>query len=287
MTESIEPSSSSSPWWGSYDIEEGTGGRWDVGPSTFWLYRTEREWRIVHRPSADPVTTDPMANRSDVTLPVPDEDMAAILETTDDRFEITRYSFERTESQIDVRPALADRPIVSRPEHPLHVPSGETVTLYLSTPLWMCIHLSESDRLLQEMPSHRMSDTWFGTSTREGELCYATRTTGRLQLESLPRRLHRAVTPLHIENAGEDSLLLERVQLPVRHLALYRTSRDLLWTQTVEMTRTEGSEGADIRIRRGSPKEVDEADKIQDPRDPEKRGLFTSTFGAFGALFGS
>ncbi|MFB6350510.1 MAG: hypothetical protein ABEK29_01780 [Bradymonadaceae bacterium] len=288
MTEHAEtPPISASPWWGDFDVQAGQGGRWEVGPSTLWLYRTAREWRILHRPSYNPGVTDPMANRSEVTLPVPDDDMAALLETEDTEIEISRYSFERTESTVELQPALADRPVVPRPEHPLHVPSNEEITLYLSTPLWMRVHLPESERLLQEVPSYRMSDTWFGTSTTDGELCYATRMTGRLQVETLPRRLHRALTPLRIENTGEDSLLLERVQLPVRHLALYETPQKLLWTQTVEMTREHGSEGADIRIRRGSPEEVDTAEQVQEPRDPSKRGLFTSTFGAFGALFGS
>lgn len=281
-----ETSADPSPWWGTFTLEEETGGRWDVGPSTLWLYRTDCEWRVVHRPSVDPKTTDPMANRSQTTLPVPDEAMAAVVAADDERFQSSRYSFGQSEKRVALEPGLADRPVVSRPEHPLYVPPGETITLYLSTPLWMQVRLPESDRLLQEVPSHRMSDTWFGTSTVEGELCYATRTAGRLRLESLPHRLHRARTPLHIQNTGKDSLLLERVQLPVPHLALFKTPDDVLWTQAVRMRRTEGVQGADITIRNGPPGEAEAAELIQEPRDSTKKGLFTSTFSAVGALFG-
>lgn len=283
--EEAEPDATPTPWWGDFPIEEDAGGRWDVGPSTLWLYRTAREWRLIHRPSADPATADPMANRSEVTIPASDEEIASLLATRDDHIQINRYSFQRTEKRVALEPALADRPVVSRPEHPLHVPPGETITLYLSTPLWIRVVLPESERQLQEVPSHRMSDTWFGTSTIEGEFCYATRTAGRLRRESLPLRLHRALTPLQIKNTAPTALTLERVQLPARHLALYTTPDDVLWTQAVRMTRREGMDGAIVDIRSGPPSEAADAELTQAPRDAGKKGLFTSTFSAVGALF--
>lgn len=287
VMETHETDSEPRPWWGTYSIEEGRGGRWDVGPSTLWLYRTDREWRVIHRPSAEPGSPDPLANRSGASIPVPEEELASVLNAGDDRLQTTRHSFRETEPSIDVKPALADRPVVSRPEHPLHVPSGETVTLYLSTALWIRVTLPESSRCLQELPSYRMSDTWFGPSTVQGELCYATRTAGRLRRESLPIRLHRALTPLRIKNTAEDALPLERVQLPAPHLSLYATPEGLLWTQTVTMTRTEGAEGAGVQIRDGSPVEVDRAELIQEPRQKSEKRLFTSTFSTLGALFSS
>jgi hypothetical protein len=285
--ESSRPTEESVPWWGAVSLEPKTGGRWEVGPSTLWLYRTAREWRVLHRPTADPETTDPMANRSNVTVPLPEDDMASVLEAADDDLHVSRHSFRRTEAQVTLQPALADRPVVSRPEHPLFVPPDESVTLYLSTAVWIRIELGDSERLLQEVSSYRMSDTWFGASTVDGEFCYATRTAGRLQLEKLPRRLHRAVTPLRIKNSAEDALALERVQLPVEHLALYATPTNMLWTQAVTMTHAEGREGAGVQIRSGPPSDAGGAKLLQDPRKTDKKGLFTSTFSAVGTLFGS
>jgi len=286
----MEPSRSSdapTPWWGTFSIDEDTGGRWDVGPSTLWLYRTAQEWRVLHRPTSDPTATDPMAKRSDATVPVPKADMNTVLESADDDLQISRYSFRRTEGRVTLQPALADRSVVSRPEHPLYVPPGESVTLYLSTAVWIRVELPDSDRLLQELPSYRMSDTWFGASTVDGEFCYATRTAGRLQLEHLPRRLHRAVTPLRIKNNGTDALALERVQLPLEHLALYTTPIHGLWTQAVTMTRSEGDQGAGVQIRSGPPGDAGGAELLQKPRKTDKKGLFTSTFSTVGTFFGS
>lgn len=228
-----------------------------------------------------------MAERSDWSLPLDPKEMAFVLDSEEKELVTHRYSVRTTEEKVALQPLLADRPVVTRPEHPLSILPGEAVTLYISTPLWVCVRLVESERTLQEVPSHRMSDTWFGPSTREGELCYATRTTGRLRVDSLPRRLHRALTPLHVRNRSEEILALERVQLPARHLALYTTPDDVLWTEAVTMIHTDGMQGADVRIKDGPPSEVDRARRLQDPREASKKGLFTSTFSAFGAFFGA
>jgi hypothetical protein len=284
----MDPSSDdTTPWWGPVSLDKETAGRWEVGPSTLWLYRRPQEWRLFHQPSTDPRTADPMANRSGVTVPLPDDELAALLDAPSEDLQISRYSLRRTDANIALQPALADRPVVSRPEHPLFVPPSESVTLYLSTAVWIQVMLPERDRLLQEVPSFRMSDTWFGPSTVDGEFCYATRTAGRLQLDHLPRRAHRAVTPLRIKNTARDALALERVQLPAPHLALYTTPDHRLWTQGVTMTRTEGREGAGVQIRSGPPADAQHATLLHAPRETDKKSLFTSTFSAVGALFGS
>jgi len=274
------------PWWGSVSLNLYTGGKWHLGPSTLWVYRASHDWRIIHRPSTDPVTADPMAKRSDVTAPLPDDEMTSVLESDDPALITHRYSVRDTDEQIALRPVLADRPVVARPEHPLSVLPNESVTLYLSTPLWARVELVESERVLQDIPSHRMSDTWFGPSTRTGELCYATRTAGRLRLDRIPVRLHRALTPLQVRNRASEALELERVQLPAPPLALYETTDGGLWTDAVTMIRREGETGADIRIAEGAPSDAGDAERIQKPREASKHGLITSTFSAFGAFFG-
>ena len=281
-----DPSSTPSPWWGSVSLEMDTGGEWHVGPSTLWVYRSSHDWRVIVRPSIDPKTADPMAQRSGRRVPIDEETMTAVLESEDDELVTQRFSVQNTDEAIALRPALADRPVVVRPEHPLSVLPNEAVTLYLSTPLWVRIELVESERRLTEVPSHRMSDTWFGASTLEGTLCYATRTAGRLRLDRLPLRLHRALTPLTVQNQTDESLALERIQLPVPHLSVYGTPDDVLWTDPVRMTHRSADEGAAIDIQEGPPDDRTEAELLQTPREERKHGLFTSTFSAVGALFG-
>ena len=56
--------------------------------------------------------------------------------------------------------------------------------IYVSTPLWVRVDVHDPPQFLQEIPVIRPSDTWFGPSTREGELGYAGRTHGRLNFEN-------------------------------------------------------------------------------------------------------
>ena len=282
MTESTDLS----PWWGAVSLDEQTGGEWQVGPSTLWVFRAQRDWRVVHRSPPDAGTADPMAQRSGVTVPLDEERMHEVLEVDTDDYRTHRFGVRRTDETVALRPALADRPVVMRPEHSLSVLPDEEVTLYVSTPVWVRIELTESERKLTEIASHRMSDTWFGASTQTGELCYATRTAGRLRLDQLPRRFHRAVTPLKIQNQATEPLALERVQLPVPHLATYVTPDDALWTDAGTMTHRTAGAGAHVQVREGAPADAGAADRIQEPRETIRGGLITSTFSAVGALFG-
>ncbi|MFB6263506.1 MAG: hypothetical protein ABEL76_07765, partial [Bradymonadaceae bacterium] len=237
--------------------------------------------------TSDPASADPLANRSRPMVEVDADEFERLMTEDDDRLTVDRYTFEQTKPTVELQPALADRAVISRPDRPLHVPPGETVTIYLSTPLWVRVYFPESDRLLCEIPCYRMSDTWFGRSTTDGELCYAARTSGRLRLDRLPIRLHRAVTPATVANSADEPLLLERLQLPTPHLALYRSPENTLWTQAIEMIRTQAGKGADVSVTRGSPPQISDGTLVQEPRISSKKGLFTSTFTAVESLFGA
>lgn len=267
-------------WWGAFELDEGQGGHWQVGPCSLWLYRTAHEWRVLSQ-SGD----DPLAAGSRVAVPAADEAVREALQAAGEDWTVSRYSFRQTDPGIVLRPALADRPVIVRPENPLFIPAGEEVTLYVSTPLWVQIERADAAKLLHEQPAYRPSDTWFGPSTREGELCYASRTAGRFQLANLPLRRHRAVTPLVVRNHASEALNLERAQIPTPHLTLYESAEHDLWTQAVTLDRREGAEGATVDIKHRAPREVQVVTRIHEPRHEAKKGLVMSTFQALGALF--
>lgn len=270
------------PWWGTFALDEEQAGRWTMGPTTLWVFRTAQEWRVLYRAEGDPLRGD-----SEVVVPIDDEAWRAVEAEADGDASIKRqrHSFRSTQRRLSLHPLTADRPVVVRPEHPLSVPAGEAVTLYVSTPLWIRIETDTTP--LQDVPSHRPSDTWFGPSTREGELCYASRTAGRVRLANLPLRMHRAVTPLHVRNRADEPLPLERVQVPTQYLALYRTNDDLLWTERLTVDRARSDAGAEVHIESGPPDDVAGATRVQEPRENLKKGLVVNTFRAIEALFGS
>jgi hypothetical protein len=271
------------PWWGTVNLDEEQAGRWTIGPTTLWLFRTAHEWRLLYRE-----TGDPLEGMSDIRAPLSEAawNEAAAQADEDAAVARQRHTFRATAPSVTLSPIPADRPVVVRPEHPLSVPAGEEVRLYVSTPLW--VRIETNGTRLQDVPSHRPSDTWFGPSTREGELCYASRTAGRVNLAHLPLRMHRAVTPLRVRNRADDPLPLERVHVPTQYLALYRTDDLVLWTEALTIDRTRSDEeAADVRVGSGPPNDVSGATRVQDPRQELKKGLVVNTFRAIEALFGS
>ena len=73
------------------------------------------------------------------------------------------------------------------------------MTIYVSSPVWIRLETA-TGTLLDELPTIRQSDTWHGPNTREGELCYASRTFCRTNIDALPIRQNRALSPVIIYN---------------------------------------------------------------------------------------
>jgi hypothetical protein len=261
-------------WWGETRLEVGQVARLVAGPLRLWAERRAHEWRLVSEHGADghagAAERGHLVDQGDVP-----EGAAG-----------QRFSFASAPAAFIVRPALADRPVVVRPDGVIAIPSGERVTLYVSTPVWLVLSVGRpssgpkqrggsrrapparernatDDVRLTELPSYRLSDTWFGPSTREGELCYASRTAGRLTLDELPRRPHRAVTPVTIHNHAAQPLVIDRVQVPIPLLSLYVDADDALWTNGVNLTRESDGDHAALRVepspprtRRGAPERL-------------------------------
>ena len=248
------------PWWGVFELEPGQTKCWEIGPTTLWISRFEHEWRVAHH------------QLDDATLDRQQVGMAASADEIAEGAAEYRFGFRDAGGELRIEPLLADRAVVIRPEVPFRVPSGEAVTLYVSTPLWLRLGVGASGPKLIELPSYRPSDTWFGASTIDGELCYASRTTGRLQLEDVLQRPHRALTPVRLDNRAQDALELDRLRLPVQYLDLY-DGPTTLWTQAVTLTREESGDLAGLRFEAQPPAEAGTAAPVTGARQSSEQNL--------------
>lgn len=257
-------------WWGELRLAEGAVARWRIGPLELTVCRGRDEWQVAWR--RDPA----LAESQEWSLDRPE----SMPEKPDHQ---ERFVVGRTEETIAVRPALPDRPIVSRPRLPFHLLPEREVTLYVGSPIWIRLEAGEPPTTLRELPSHRPSDIWFGENTREGELCYATETRALLHLENLPVLRRSALTPVRIQNRAPSPLHLERLKLPVPLLELYSDPQGRLWTQGVTLTRSEESDMATLDVRAGAPAEASETVLVTGARETSEAGLWTR---AFGSLLG-
>ena len=255
-------------WWKGQEVKVGEHLECRIGSLALTIGHGKDEWML----SSNAIAEEQADSRALFTT------AKGLPEEVDERFVQSGDS-----GQIILAPLLADRPVVIRPRQPVYLLSGQTITLFLSTPIWLKIMVGDPAVLLKEMPVLALSDTWFGPSTREGELCYAGRTQARHDPADLPDRPHRAITPLTIHNKASSPLPLEKISLPVPMLALYGDQSGKLWTQKVTLTRQEQGELASIQIDSRTSEGDSDLTRLAEPRMESGRSGMTR---AFSLLFG-
>ena len=257
-------------WWGDFIFKENATAQWEIGPLRVIVQRLSSEWLIANE-QIDPAESSLEWQFAYCDLKLNENDIS----------NISRFVCRKTTEKLTVLPALADRSIVSRPYTPFSVAVGEDATIFLGTPLWVSFTYGRPLQKLFEFPIQRPSDTWFGSSTIEGEICYASRTYGRLKMENLTGHQHRAITQVHIQNKSNTPLLIERINVPVPFLSLFYAKDNLLWTETVTMVQNRGTSLAEFHIQKKPPPSAINPKLISKPRqDPQKNMLIR----AFSAL---
>jgi len=240
-------------WWGAFKLDIEKNKEWHIGPLKLIIKRLKNEWQIAHE-SAD--TFDSM----DFSWEIKDTEEQPNIYSNN-----SRYILHDTTGQLIVTPRLADRSIVSRPHIPFNLAANEEIVLYVSSPLWIDLNVGTTH--LKSIAIQRLSDTWFGPSTLEGEFCYASTTHCRLNYDDLPRRSHKAITPVLIRNQSKTTLLLERLNLPIPLLPLYTSLSGQLWTPQITLTREKDGDMAELTIDNEPPTEIDSVELVSEARE--------------------
>lgn len=215
-----------SKWWGNISFKDDQIKSWRIGSRQIIIQRKKQEWIVWNQESK---------NESDEALQLDTLDNVSSLEHIDRQ----RFLVDKTETSLSVTPALADRSIVIRPGYPITVLPGEHAELNVSTPLWLNIKTTNQSTALTEIPFWLPSDSWFGQSTMDGELCYAKYSDAKVSLDNIKRRSHRAITRINITNQHEEALTVLRINLPVPFLDLYTDEKHQFWTDSVNLTHNE------------------------------------------------
>ncbi len=259
----------SKPWWGTFEIAENNSLLFSNDTFMLTIEHKLKEWSIqVNRDKTAASELHESAFKSQIGEFCPI--------TMPSR---SRHIVGCNTNTLEIMPSLADRTVVCRPISPITIAPSASVVIYLSTPIWLTLNLcSDNKTLLKEVASQQLSDTWFGSSTREGEFCYASQTNGRLDIDKLNPRTQRAITPLLIENRANSDLNFERVALPVPSLSLYAEETGQLWTQNVSLIREDDGDFAKLKL--GEPPQGSQL--INGPRVELGHG---NLIRAFSAIF--
>jgi len=258
----------SQAFWSELTIPHGRAARIRIGPLVVTAARFEREWRIYRR----------ILEGNDEEIAIDRE--IAVEEPSDDA-EVTRYATPNAGERLRIVPVLPDRSVLTRPEHAITILPRTEVKLYVGSPLWFRL-LHGDDEPLGELPGSPPKEAWVGPSTRTGELCYATRTYGRLRIDDAALLPHRVMTAVTINNGSGLSFVCDHVSLPVRRLSVFASTEGRLWTEAVTLERTATDDLAKLEVGKGPPAEARGARLVSGPRDV---GETAGRFRAFDALF--
>jgi hypothetical protein len=253
-------------WWGTFSFEENQALFWEIGPLLLGIERQKHEWRIASNSSNN-------QEKFDVQVAV--EESPGFSKKN---LEFRRFVSTRTQPNITLTPILADRSQVSRAEIPFYISPDERTTIYVSSPLWVKIEVGANQVTLDDIPTMRLSDTWHGPNTREGELCYASRTFCRTNLGEITMRANRALTPVIIYNHDKSPLLIEQLSIPLPFLSVFADPiTGALWTEEI-VIKNEPHHKHTVRQGKGAPHIAPSCALISAPRLALKAHSFINLF---------
>ena len=178
-----------------------------------------------------------------------------------------RFLLSDNSQSVGIAPQLADRTVVVRPLVPTELLPRQRATLFISTALWA--RIAFGGQTLAELASVRLSDTWFGTNSRHGELCYASQTRALVSLDNAQHSPFRAITPISIDNQGDANVRLERINVPVPNLTLY-CDGERFWTSALRVRLEKNLATANVQVE-ASPR--DNTFLVAPPRRPIRGGV--------------
>lgn len=252
-------------FWHSPKIIKSQPLRIDIGELSLIISRREYEWRLNYEWLEKGSEGRYLCSYID---DIPDADLQ--IKAGVNGHNIDRVAMEDMTQQVTITPRLADRPVIVRPYSPLIIPADHRVTLYVTVPLWMCVNFSESVR--RDFPVQRLSESWIGSLTGDGELCYGSYTHARLDKSTLPNLPYRALTVMTIHNQSNEDSVLQRLSIPEPYLCLYEVDGQLV-TEPLSIA-------MDAKKNRGIVEiiERDGESAITAPRRQSDKGVLVNTW---------
>jgi hypothetical protein len=258
--------------WGRYVLSDTATIGVRLGSRDLWIRRREGEVQVAHH--------DRGPGSGDLALWGEGELPAGPAEGAD----WSRWAPRTAVNEVEVRPVLPDRVVVMQPEWPFRLLGGSEARVYVRVPLWVRVELrvEETWQTLLTIPSVTMSDTWWGDLST-GELAYWLPTTARRSMQPSKFAPHLATCPLHMRNATEAELQVDKLALRVAHLTLFQAEQGI-WADEARVLYQGHEEGSQIEMSGQPPDEASAAVLVASPATRAQKGLRARTFDRIRAL---
>jgi hypothetical protein len=250
-------------FWSARRIGENRVSLARIGPLRLWLSRTDEEWAFACE----------YGELSDI------QDIAQVpLDVIPEGLDWTRTAFTSAPREVRFQPAVPNRPLVVKPEHPVVIPIGQMGQFYFLMPVFIKIVVEEKGKEVElgTVPSRQLSDTWFGHPTA-GEFCYSLPFAAERDISVLNPFPHHVLCPIQIKNSSEESLVFEKLCFRPNYVALYCGNRHL-WSSKVGIKYEGSFKGTSIRYEGLQSEMEPDALRVADAAKRVEKGLHRLTF---------
>lgn len=245
--------------WKTYPIKAGEPAlHLSLGDLNVWIKKRDEEYWIAYK-----YTDGALSDLS------PEED-------TNNGLEWSRWSHKSTDEDIKISPIFQDRPVIIGSEFPLKVAPNSKIQIFTRVPIWIQISLAKSNYILTEIPSIKLSRTWFG-SREEGVLCYWLTSKARRSLAEVEDKAYVINCPIWITNKSSEDLDFEKFCFRVERLGVYRAKGEL-WADETKIVYHGEELNSDITMTGKLPSNFGNAEQLSKPRNPQSKSFATRTF---------
>ncbi len=245
--------------WKTYPIKAGeTALHLSLGSLNVWIKKRDEEYWIAYK-------YEERNSLEDASGDVKKEEL-----------EWSRWSHKSIDEDIKISPVFQDLPVVVGSEFPMKLAPGAKIQIFTRIPVWLQIRLAKSNYMLTEIPSAKLSRTWFG-SREEGELCYWLTTKARRSLAEVEDKPFVINCPIWITNRSSEDLNFEKFCFRVERLGVFLANGEL-WADETKIVYHGEELNSDITMTGKLPSNLKKAEQLSKPRNPVSKSFATRTF---------
>ncbi|HKK45274.1 MAG TPA: DUF432 domain-containing protein [Balneolaceae bacterium] len=243
--------------WGDRSLQDGKTQHFSVGDLHVWLrFRDEEIW-IAHGYKGE--------LKGNIKEDQPPK-----------KVEWVRWANKTISADLRIQPVFPDLPLVVNSEYSLMVSPDTQIQIYTRIPIWIRVSLAKNNYKLTELPTIKLSRTWFGTPT-EGELCYYATTKARRDLSRADKKQHAVTCPILVNNKSPEELNFEHFCFRVERLSIYEYN-DEFWADETRIVYHGEDLNSDVIMTGKLPEGIQKKQMVAIPRKEIKKSLATRTF---------
>ena len=261
-----------SKWWGDFDVTHDTKLLLECADLHLQLVCSDKEWLVKYELASNETPHNGKLSYIDIGFDQGEFDKQQ------------RFVFKKLPKQLIIQPALADRPVICWSTTTVMLLPKQEILLYVTIPLWLQLSISSVKKPLIDIPTVRISDTWFGPNTQEGVIGYASRATDQLNADLSENHGLKATIAVKIKNLSNNVLALDKISVPSPNLDLYVDKSGQFWTRRITLIK-EQDDSASLTIDEVMTANLDKKDLtlVAKARDDLGKNKITK---ALWALFG-